>query len=128
MLGSTSFISGVWSMRPLVRALSISFVFILSATGCDCRGNSGVGQGLAELGVVWKDGTGAERVDRDATYDFGAALVGERIVQQMVVRNLGRGQLKLITLEQTDGATTSIGADGKTDAYFEVKFTPPISI
>jgi hypothetical protein len=114
-------------MRPLARATAACFVFTL-AIGCDCRGKSGVGQDLAELGVVWKDTDGTERVDRDATFDFGSALVGERIQLQMIVRNLGRGQLTLVSLEQTDGALVSIGADTKPDAYFEVKFTPVISI
>src|SRR5438128_1404794 len=115
-------------MRPLVRALaSLTFAGMV-VSACDCHHNGGgVGGSQAELGVVWSD-SGGEHVDRDATYDFGQAFVGDRIVKQMKVRNLGAGQLRLTTLTQTDGAATTIGSDVKDNAYFEVKFMPVYAI
>ena len=109
-------------------ALSILSVVALISSGCDCRGKGGVGSNYAELGVVWQDTDGTERVNRDATYDFGAAFVGERVTKQLLVRNWGRSQLKLVLLEQTEGATVSIGDELKPQSYFEVKFTPVITV
>lgn len=109
-------------------ALSFLSVVALITSGCDCRGKSGIDTNFAELGVVWKDTDGSERVTRDATYDFGAAFVGERVTKQMLVRNWGGSQLKLVLLEQTEGATVSIGDENKPGAYFEVKFTPVINV
>ncbi len=110
------------------RGLSIFSVVALIASGCDCRGRGGVQENWAELGVVWKDVDGTERVNRDATYDFGPAFVGERVTKQMLVRNWGSGDLKLVLLEQTEGAAVSIGDDVKADAYFEVKFKPTLNV
>lgn len=110
------------------RGLSFFSVVALIASGCDCRGRGGVESNWAELGVVWKDVDGSERMNRDATYDFGPAFVGERVTKQMIVRNWGRGELKLVLLEQTEGATVSIGDDVKADAYFEVKFKPTLTV
>lgn len=109
-------------------AISFFSVVALISTGCDCRGKGGIGTNFAELGVVWKDVDGTERVNRDATYDFGAAFVGERVTKQLLVRNWGGSPLKLVLLEQTEGATVSIGDENKPGAYFEVKFTPVINV
>ncbi|MBK7857585.1 MAG: choice-of-anchor D domain-containing protein [Archangiaceae bacterium] len=107
--------------------MAVLFLAGLGTSACDCHGNGGVGQGLGDLGIVWKDADGV-RVDRDATFDFGSAFVGERIALQMVVRNSGRGALRLVDLTQTDGALTSIGDPVKEGSYFEVKFTPVVTV
>jgi hypothetical protein len=115
-------------MRP-PRSLSSAALlavtaFALVLSGCDCRGGSGIGNGQAELGVVWTDESGASIVSRDATYDFGPAFVGERVSKQLVVRNLGRGTLRLVELNPTEGVAVTIGDDVKPNAFFEVKFHP----
>jgi len=114
-------------MRPSARALAVSTLIAFIGGGCDCRGKGGVGANLAELGVVWHDGA-TEVVNRDATYDFGAAFVGERITKQLVVRNLAAGTLTLTDLSQGDGDAVSIGANTKDNSYFEVDFNPPYDV
>ncbi|MBL8953307.1 MAG: choice-of-anchor D domain-containing protein [Myxococcaceae bacterium] len=111
-----------------MRTLSFSIFVALIAGGCDCRKNGGPGTTFAELGVVWRDGNGNEVVDRDATYDFGAAFVGERVTKQLIVRNVGGAPLTLAALTHGDGVTVSIGADKKENSYFEVDFTPPVDV
>jgi hypothetical protein len=41
--------------------------------------------------VVWRNAQGDRVINRDALYDFGAALVGERKTLTMTVRNVGVG-------------------------------------
>ena len=95
--------------------------------GCDCRGK-GIGSNLADLGVVWRDTDGSERVDRDALYDFGTAFVGDNIPKKMIIRNTGVGELKLVTLQRVDGAVVSIGDEKPADAAFDVRFVPGATV
>lgn len=109
----------------------LSLAFVLTAvaftSGCNCS-KSQIGSSNADLGVVWKDATGVELINRDATYDFGTAFVGEKISKKMIIRNTGKGALKLVSLEKIEGASITIGADVKTDAAFEVAFEPDVEV
>lgn len=115
--------------RPLSQ--SISYALFLSvglfAAGCNCRGTS-VGASTGDLGVVWKDGTGVELVNRDAVYDFGTAFAGEKVPKKLIIRNSGKGALALTSLEVVEGASTTIGADIKSDAIFTVNFEPDAEV
>lgn len=106
---------------------SISYALFLSiglfAAGCNCRGQT-VGTSYGDLGVVWKDAMGVELVNRDATYDFGTAFAGEKVPKKMILRNSGKGPIALTSLEVVAGSSTSIGADLKSDAIFDVRFEP----
>ena len=49
------------------------------AVGCNCRG-AGTGGSFADLGVVWKDTDGSERVDRDALdHEDGGLSAGNEV-------------------------------------------------
>jgi hypothetical protein len=93
-----------------------------SMLGCDC-GKGTVNRTLGELGVVWRDAAGERVINRDAVYDFGPALVGQRKPMTMTVLNNGVGKLTVTTLEQTEGAEVAIGPGTETSA-FEVQFVP----
>lgn len=106
---------------------ALFFVAAVSGAGCNCKGQS-VGTSYGDLGVVWKDATGVELVNRDAVYDFGTAFAGEKVPKKLVIRNSGKGPLTLVSLEKVDGASVSIGADVKTDAAFDVRFEPEAEV
>lgn len=110
-------------MTRTVRALSVYAVAALAFAGCNCR-SANIGNSYAELGVVWRDVDGAERVNRDATFDFGSAFVGERIQKTLVVRNMGASPLTLLDIEHVDGAPVSVGDNQVAGSAFELKFVP----
>lgn len=111
------------SLRPVApRALFLG-VLALSVAGCDCRGGGSLSKSNGEIGVVWKDADGNRLVNRDAIYDFGYALVGDKKPMTMSVRNTGAGVLTLSKLELTSGDVT-VFAPG--DGDFEVDFQPTV--
>lgn len=106
-----------------MRHLVPGFVAVaLALSGCDC-GKGGVNRTLGELGVVWRDANGERVINRDALYDFGPALVGEKKPMTMTVLNSGVGKLTLTTLEQTEGVEVAIGPAGTDTSSFEVDYT-----
>lgn len=109
--------------RPARRlSFAVALLSLAAAiSGCTCKGSK-TSTSYADLGVVWKDGSGSEVVNRDAVYDFGTAFVGEKVPKQLIIRNAGAATLHLAKLERVDGANVSIGADVVTDAAFEVAF------
>jgi hypothetical protein len=115
--------------RPATRlSLAIALSVVAATTaGCNCRGNS-IGASNADLGVVSRDASNVEIVNRDAIYDFGTAFAGEKVTKKLIIRNTGKGTLKLISLEKVEGSSVTIGADVKTDAAFEVKFEPDADV
>jgi hypothetical protein len=115
--------------RPATRlSLAVALLVVASTTaGCNCRGQT-ISNSNADLGVVWRDSTNIEIVNRDAVYDFGTAFAGEKVAKKLIIRNAGKGPLKLISLEKVEGASITIGADVKTDAAFEVKFEPDAEV
>lgn len=72
---------------------------------------------------VWRDANGERVINRDAIYDFGPALGGERKPLTMTVINSGVGKLTLTTLEQTEGAEVAIAPAGTDTSAFEVDYT-----
>ena len=107
----------------MLRSASFCFVAVaLVLTGCDC-GKGNLNRSLGDLGIVWRDAEGTRVINRDAVYDFGPALVGERKPMTLTVLNSGVGKLTLTTLEQTDGAEVAIGAVGTATSSFEVNYT-----
>jgi hypothetical protein len=110
--------------RPASRLSFVACSFVLAAAaGCNCRAQS-IGSSTAEIGVVWHEENGPELVNRDAVYDFGTAFVGEKIPKKLIIRNIGSGPLRLVSLERIEGASVSIGADVKQDSAFDVRFEP----
>ncbi|MBI3184460.1 MAG: choice-of-anchor D domain-containing protein [Myxococcales bacterium] len=107
------------------RIMRASFALAaFSLFGCECGRKSGLSSSYAEIGVVWTDENGAEWADRDATYDFGAALMGDKVVRKLVIRNLGSGPLTLESLERTEGSPVTIGLEVQPNAAFDVRFVP----
>ncbi|MFO0598792.1 MAG: choice-of-anchor D domain-containing protein [Myxococcaceae bacterium] len=86
-------------------------LFTLISAGCKCD-NSNLGRNYGEIVVIWRDANGERITNRDAIYDFGLALAGEKREQTMTVRNSGAGRLTLAKLERTDGDEVSIGPVG----------------
>ncbi|MHB8876057.1 MAG: choice-of-anchor D domain-containing protein, partial [Myxococcaceae bacterium] len=106
------------SFRPVLLT-----VFALAAlAGCDCGKRSNVDRRLAEIGVVWTD-QGLEVTNRDATYDFGDAFMGDSVGRKLVIKNLGSGPLTLELLERVEGDPVTIGDAVAPDAAFDVRFT-----
>ena len=106
-------------MLRLVIGLS---AIALVSSGCDC-GKGNVKGTLGDLGIVWRDAAGERVVNRDAIYDFGNALVGERKPLTMTVVNNGSGRLTLTSLEHTEGAEVAIAGPGTATSAFEAEFT-----
>ncbi len=100
---------------------------LLSLAACDCGRKPGLSQSYAELGVVWTD-NGLEVVNRDARYDFGSALMGDRVAKKLVIRNLGSGPLTLVSLEKVEGSAVTVGVDVQPNAAFDVRFVPDQTI
>lgn len=112
----------VCSVSSLSRAtLALGLLSLLSA-GCDCRSQA-VNRNLGEIGVIWRDADNNRITSRDALYDFGQALVGERKDLSLTVRNTGAGRLTLAKLEQTDGDETVIASAGTDTSVFESAFS-----
>jgi hypothetical protein len=98
--------------------LTLAMAFV----GCDCRKGPGVTSNYGEIGVIWRDDQANRVINRDATYDFGHALTGEKKNLTMSVTNLGAGSLTLKTLALTSGDPTIIGSDVPANPAFEVQF------
>ena len=90
------------------RTALVSFALVLAASGCNC-GGPGIGRNNGEIVVIWRNAAGERITNRDATYDFGLALVGERKPLTMTVRNQGSAKLSLSRLELTEGDEVAIG-------------------
>ena len=88
-------------------ALMLS-ALLLAASGCNC-GGPGIGRNNGEIVVIWRDAAGERITNRDATYDFGLALVGERKTLTLTLRNTGSAKLTLNKLELTEGDEVSFG-------------------
>jgi hypothetical protein len=107
-----------------LRALSVfTALAALAVSGCDCRG-ANTANSFGELVVVWRDADNAERLNRDATYDFGNAFVGERIAKKLIVRNVGARPLTLVALEKVEGNDVSIADALIATSAFDVRFEP----
>lgn len=89
-------------------ALVLSATVVLAASGCDC-GGPGIGRSDGEIVVIWRDAVGDRITNRDATYDFGLALVGERKSQTMTLKNAGSAKLTLTKLELSEGDDVAFG-------------------
>ncbi len=98
---------------------------VLAASGCNCGGPN-IGRNNGEIVVIWRDATGERITNRDATYDFGHALVGERKSLTMTLRNTGSAKLTLAKLELSEGDEVAIGKPGAVVATasssFEAEF------
>ena len=108
--------------RLPLRSSLAALTLVLAVSGCDC-GKGAVKTTLGDLGIVWRDAAGERVVNRDAIYDFGNALVGERKPLTLTVLNNGVGRLTVTTLEHTEGAEVAIGTAGTQTSAFEVEFT-----
>lgn len=106
-------------MAPFTRHLVfvITSLFVFSA--CDCGRSGSVTSTYGEIGIVWTD-EGVEQTNRDATYNFGTAIMGERVPKQMIVKNLSSGPLTLQTLERTEGSPVTVADAVVEGAAFEV--------
>lgn len=76
-------------------------------SGCRCT-DPNLGRTNGEVVVIWRDANGERLTNRDAIYDFGLALVGERKELTMTVRNVGAGKLGLSKLERSEGDETEV--------------------
>ncbi len=98
---------------------------LLISSACDCTGG-GTTRTNGEINVIWRDAAGERITSRDATYDFGLALVGEKKPMTMTLRNNGGRSLTLSTLVVEEGDETSFGPRGAVPsldtASFEVEF------
>ncbi|MFZ5468850.1 MAG: choice-of-anchor D domain-containing protein [Myxococcota bacterium] len=106
----------------MTRSRSV-FLVMLALAGCDCGRRAQSDSAPAELGVVWMD-NGVEVVNREATYDFGPAIMGERVGKKLVIKNRGRGLLTLVSLERLEGDPVTVGETVAADAAFDVRFVP----
>jgi hypothetical protein len=105
-------------MRPLSSPVhGLCLVLGLAVAGCGCPVQR-ISSNLGELGVVWRDTNGDQVISRDATFDFGDVLVGERAAQPVQVRNLGVNSLRLSTVElEPGGAEVGVGGPTATSAF-----------
>ncbi|MFZ5439279.1 MAG: choice-of-anchor D domain-containing protein [Myxococcota bacterium] len=108
--------------RSAIALLSL----VLAASGCDCKGGN-IDRKYGEIVVIWRDEAGQRITNRDATYDFGLALVGERKTLTMTVRNNGANKLSLSKLERTDGDPAEIIAVGATPTAGAADFAAEFS-
>ncbi len=114
---------GVTVMKTTaMRSALFLSVLTLAGAGCRCGTNPGTQQNLGEIGVVWRDVEGNRLINRDATFDFGQAIVGQRVTLTMTVRNMGAGKLTLSKLERTDGDEFAVGS-ATAGVPFNVEFT-----
>ncbi len=109
---------------PATRTALFLAALALAVSGCDCRGGSGTKSSFGELGVIWRDAEGNRIVNRDALYDFGRGLVGQRIPLTMTARNTGAANLRLSALEVQGGDPVKVGVDPVAGSAFDVEFTP----
>lgn len=90
------------------RSALVLSTIVLVVSGCRC-GDQNIGRSNGEIVVIWRNPAGDRISNRDATYDFGLALVGERKTQTMTLRNTGANKLTLSTLALTEGDEVSFG-------------------
>src|SRR5262245_29122854 len=103
-------------MQRLARALVPFYALTMAAvsvSGCQCHHGPGTGDSFAVIEVKWTDKDGNAHADRDATYDFGPAFVGDRVAKQMHIRNGGLSTLVLDSLVQASGVDVTIGTEMK---------------
>lgn len=92
----------------LARSALLFFATVLAVSGCRCEGNN-LGRTNGEIVVIWRDAAGERITNRDATYDFGLALVGERKTKTLTLRNQGAAALTLKGLEVIEGDLITLG-------------------
>ncbi|MBE2249376.1 MAG: VWA domain-containing protein [Myxococcus sp.] len=95
-------------MQTKTLAMLVLTAAALSACdGCNTR-RPGLQSSVGELALVWQGPDFGRKVDRDATYDFGYALVGESRQAVIVAKNVGTGPLTLTALARIEGDEVSI--------------------
>ncbi len=102
--------------------LGFAVLFMMGSAACTCRPNPSLGSNFGEIGVVWRDESGAQIINRDATYDFGSALSGDTKTLTMTVRKTGTSALTLSKLVFVEGDGVTIGSAATEGAAFNVKF------
>jgi hypothetical protein len=106
------------------RGLSAAAVsLMLFASACTCKPST-LGTNYGEIGVIWRDDTGTQVSNRDATYDFGNALSGDTKTLTMTVKNNGTAKLTLSKLVVASGDAVNIGDATAAGSPFTVKFKP----
>ena len=112
---------------PLSASRALICLGLLLINGCQCDGQ-GTGRRYGDIQVIWRDAEGNRITNRDATYDFGLALVGERKPMAMTLRNNGANTLTLATLVVEEGDEVAFGPRGNVTpletASFEAEFEP----
>lgn len=106
---------------PVARSALALFAAALAMSGCNCKGSQ-VGTARGEIAVIWRDADGNRMVNRDATYDFGHALVGQQVPKSMLVRNTGAARLTLSKLELASGDPVTIAGAAVANAAFTAEF------
>lgn len=107
---------------PFLARSALSLAICASIiSGCNCPGNQ-IGRTNGEVVVIWRDANGERLTNRDALYDFGLALVGERKELTMTVRNVGAGKLTLSKLERSEGDETEVFIRGTSPTNSAVSF------
>lgn len=114
-------------MKPSYSAaVVVTSSLLASLSGCDCRGK-GTNTQFGEIQVIWRDANNERKLDRDATYDFGSALLDESKELTLTVKNAGAGLLSLDSLVLTDGDETAIPA-ATGSSTFDVAFVEKTTI
>lgn len=111
--------------NPVARLALALASFAMVVSGCKC--NTGqVESRNGEIVVIWRNAAGERLLNRDATYDFGKALVGQRVVKPITLRNTGDIALTLTKLELTEGDEVVFGkpgmVSGTSTSAFESEF------
>jgi hypothetical protein len=105
-----------------VALLVLSAAALAACDGCNKRG-PGLQSSVGELALVWQGPDFARKVDRDAKYDFGYALVGETRQAVIIAKNVGVGPLTLTALARIEGDEVSIAPLNQPAAPFAAEFT-----
>ncbi|MDP3500512.1 MAG: choice-of-anchor D domain-containing protein [Myxococcales bacterium] len=105
-----------------VALLVLSAAAFAACDGCNSR-RPGLQSSVGELALVWQGPDFSRKVDRDATYDFGYALVGETRQAVIVAKNVGTGPLTLTALARIEGDEVSIAPLNQPAAPFAAEFT-----
>ncbi len=109
-------------MTRSFRAWLLTACALAPVAACDCSRRSSINHPMAEVGVVWTDADAVQHADRDATYDFGDAFMGDRVGKKLVIKNLGAGPLTLVSLEPVDGDPVTVADAVADQAAFDVRF------
>jgi hypothetical protein len=94
--------------RQLLFRSALFFTLTALISGCGC-GGPGIGRTNGEVVVIWRNAEGARIESRDATFDFGLALVGERKTLPLTIRNTGAAKLTLSALTKAEGDEVAFG-------------------